>query len=126
MKELRRHPRFAQEVVVSFEPADPSAKRDAGLADMPGWLLGLSEGGALLRTERFIPVDTPLNLQLTIGTPEASHIMNAGGAVRWVKSVEFGHPFDMGVEFTRIDEEDVLKLRDYLQDLEQCDAPPQR
>ncbi len=125
MKEERRHPRFEQEVVISFEPTVPQGAKPTGLLDMPAWLLGLSEGGAMIRTERYIPVPTPLSIQLSIGSEGSNRTMSVDGIVRWAKSADEGHPFNLGIEFLRVDPDDLNILREYLRQLEGSHAPTQ-
>lgn len=75
----------------------------------------ISESGMLVRTERMLPVATEVDLAFSLPTSRRS-IQARGRVVRQAGSQREGHR-GLGIQFTRIAEEDQLALASFLSEL---------
>jgi len=57
----------------------------------------ISLSGVRVQSDKSFPVDTNVNLQLTLS--RSKKILKLNGKVKWVKDVEDGELYEMGVEF---------------------------
>jgi len=101
MQERRRHPRFEEKAVVTFEQTHPNPKDQQ--VEIPCWLLGVSEGGALLRTEAPLPREARLYLHIQVHDPADGFLeIPVQAEVRWHREIAQGGPYSVGVEFLQI------------------------
>ena len=114
MREQRRHPRFHENVVISFENATDRDAVGKGLDEMPCVLTELSEGGARIRTAKPVPVGTPLLLHLVLEGEEEDVDLAFGATARWTSPPDIEPPHEIGLEFAELEEDDVEALRSYI------------
>ncbi len=57
----------------------------------------ISLSGVRLQSNNSFPVDTKVNLQITLS--KSKKILKLNGKVKWVKDIQDGELYEMGVEF---------------------------
>ena len=75
----------------------------------------LAKGGLFVKTRKVLPVDTLLNLELTL--PKADRTVHTTGKVIWTRPENASSdkmPPGMGIQFIDIDPEDEKILKDYM------------
>ncbi len=115
MRDKRRFRRFDETVVTTYEIPKLEDTRDLRLRERPCWLREISEGGALLETTRKIPVRSPIILHITVTTETGDDVyMSVRGETRWLRGVEKGNVYNVGVEFKIMSDADSELLRAYI------------
>lgn len=112
--EKRKHPRInalnLSHVAVRDEPEE---NRQA-----IGRTLNVSESGILLETH--FPIQSDQTVSLTIGIED--ELIDMQGKVVHLLNGETGR-FEMGVKFTDINEDEALKIRDFIARFRQLNPP---
>ena len=72
----------------------------------------ISVSGARIRTNTNLPVDTYLNIDLTL--KDLQEKITALGKIRWIKSIIADMYYEVGVEFVNTSSEVIKKLEDYI------------
>ena len=75
----------------------------------------LAKGGLFVRTKKVLPVDTLLNLELTL--PKTDRAVHTTGKVVWTRAENMSSdkmPPGMGIQFVDIDPEDERLLKNYM------------
>ena len=75
----------------------------------------LAKGGLFVKTQKVLPVDTLLNLELTL--PKADRALRTTGKVIWTRAENMSSekmPAGMGIQFVDIDPEDERILKNYM------------
>ena len=68
----------------------------------------ISSGGVKILTDRMLPVDTLLHIELTLA--KLRKLVTVTGKVRWVKRLYDDEVFEMGLEFVNTPPERVILL----------------
>ncbi len=117
MHDSRKHPRFEENVTITFEDATDIDNVGQGMDEVPCWLTDISEGGARIRVNRYIPAGTPLLLHLVLeheDEEEDDCYLQLHAVTRWHESADSDPPFDIGLEFQELQEDDRAALADYI------------
>ena len=83
--------------------------REEAIKQAIGSTLNVSETGILLETH--FPIESDQNVELTLGFEE--DLVNLKGKVIHLLNGETGK-FEMGIQFTDIDEEAILVIKDFI------------
>ena len=83
--------------------------REEAVKQAIGRTLNVSENGILLETH--FPIESDQNVELTLGFEE--DLVNLKGKVIHLLNGETGK-FEMGIQFTDIDEEAILVIKDFI------------
>jgi CheY-like chemotaxis protein len=85
----------------------------------PGWILNLNVSGAFISTAKLFPIDTMLNLEISL--TGSDHPLCCKGRVAWVNHPEWvktnNLPIGMGMQFLDLAPEDAEALRSFLDQL---------
>ncbi|HNV85938.1 MAG TPA: PilZ domain-containing protein [Candidatus Omnitrophota bacterium] len=76
------------------------------------FVLDISEGGMRFRTDRFIPVDGKLLLEMNL--PPSQQTVKAVAKPAWNKTLTGFHECELGVSFLEIAEQDKTLVRDFV------------
>src|SRR5262245_13636320 len=115
MREKRKQPRFAENVVVSFENATDVEAVGRGIDEMPCVLTEISEGGGRIRVMVPMPSGTPLLLHLLLDLADEDEVyLRLHARTRWQPDRVAEPPYDIGLEFTDIPQEQLAVLRRYI------------
>ena len=74
----------------------------------------ISRNGAMIYTDTFLPVESLLTLELSLGIPY--DVITMVGEVRWIKSLPGDEEFEVGLEFIDIPPGGAVTLIAYLLD----------
>jgi c-di-GMP-binding flagellar brake protein YcgR len=109
-KDRRREVRVSAENKVILEPLGESAGR---AESQPYCLLteDISPGGCRILSSRSFPAATLLSVELPLS--KVKKMIKTKGEVRWVRSVEDGELFEMGIEFIDLPPESLVALLEY-------------
>ncbi len=105
--EKRRHPRLDSRIPISYRKLETDA------AEFKGSLMqDISESGARMTINEFLPRDSKLSLQIHL----ASGRNSAQGACRvaWVRKAAFSEQYHAGVEFTGFSQEDEAQIARFI------------
>lgn len=109
----RRDLRIQEENQISFsvslEEESPPHKKTAHCLTR-----NISRNGAMIYTDTFLPVQSLLTLELSLGRPY--DIITMVGEVRWIKSLPGDEEFEVGLEFIDISPGGAVTLITYLLD----------
>ncbi len=109
-KERRREPRIGGENKIFLIPIGERAA--AGEAPSSCLLTrDISPGGCRILSDRSFPARTPLKIELVLSG--LKKVIKTKGEVRWVKSLEDGVLFEMGIEFLDLPTESLGVLLEY-------------
>lgn len=72
----------------------------------------LSLGGCFIKTQRLLPAGSTINLRFAF--PGSHHSLRATGTVRWSSEEGCGEEPGMGVQFTYIKRNDLLRLKNFI------------
>jgi len=72
----------------------------------------ISLSGARLISDSSFPIGTPMKIQITLS--KSHKVVNLEGRVRWIKDVQDGELFEMGVEFIHTLPNKVMVLLQHL------------
>jgi len=111
MTEKRREKRIEEETKVSIkvlsgEDSDSENNVDYALTK------DISSGGLKILTDRRLPVDTLLEIELTL--PKMRRIVTIKGKVRWVNQIYDDDVFETGLQFVDTPPESVMLLLEYI------------
>ncbi len=84
---------------------------DVDLSD--SFMSNLSLGGCFVRTNRPLPVGSPVALNVEL--PCVMETISAVGIVRWVKDISHGEDAGMGVQFQEISDRDLNLLKQFIE-----------
>jgi len=117
MNDKRRHPRFRDTVMITYESlaGDGEADRGRGLNELPCWLKEMSEGGAMLQAPKPIASGTRLLLHVMLPTDDADEMLEIRGEARWEKACAAKGPWYVGVQFDALPERQLAVLRRYIE-----------
>jgi CRP/FNR family cyclic AMP-dependent transcriptional regulator len=79
------------------------------------YISNLAKGGLFVKTQKVLPVDTLLNLELTL--PRTDRAVHTTGKVIWTRAENMSSdkmPPGMGIQFVYIDPEDERLLKNYM------------
>lgn len=113
-EDKRRHPRHSETVVTTYEiPSfEPSSLT---LSERPCWLREVSEGGAMIETDRTIDPKTAIILTITLeGGDGADQNLMIRGETRWCRPTGDERVFHVGIEFSILSMDDRRIIRDYV------------
>lgn len=115
MEDKRRHPRRDETIVTTYEIPDFGEKDGLLFKERPCWLRQISENGAMIETDRHIPVKTAilLNIMLAGGDGSDEHF-TARGETRWFRDADGGKVHHIGIEFCILSDDDRHFIRDYV------------
>lgn len=115
MHENRKHPRFRDTVMITYETVSDGAEPDI-LNELPCWLKELSEGGAMLQASKQLPIGARLLLHVMLPTQDSGDCyLKIHGEIRWENAVAEDGPWYFGVKFDALGEEDLGHLRQYIE-----------
>lgn len=115
-EQRRRHPRFRDTVMITFETVPGEDSAGDMLNEIPCWLKELSEGGAMLQTPKEIAPSTPLLLHVNLPLDGGGEqYLEIRGEVRWQKEASKGGPWFIGVQFRRVSDADRAALKSYIE-----------
>lgn len=107
-KEKRQHPRFIVKIYGIF-------KSDIDLEETDMMMGNLSAGGAYIKTDN--PSMPGSTVTLRFHLPGEEKPISASGVVVWWQKPGGGKEPGMGVKFEKINDEDLEKLKKYLESL---------
>ena len=96
-------------------PADIKCTVWVGEMDLDTTMHTISEGGGFI--EIGIPPDSGSSMEVGFCMPGSNHIIRTAVVVRWAASVRKDGPIGVGVEFTTINDQDRVLIRDYVESL---------
>jgi uncharacterized protein (TIGR02266 family) len=107
MPDKRREQRVAEETKVAIRilPED-SYKHDKNV--VYALTKDISSGGAKILTDKMLPVDTLVQIELTLA--KLRKLVTVKGRVRWVNELYDNDVFEMGLEFIDTPPESVILL----------------
>ncbi len=114
-EQRRRHPRFRDTVMITYE--DVSSGQDCDVMnELPCWLKEISEGGAMLQSPKQIPSGTRLVLHVNLLTEDGREVyLKVDGQARWDKQASDGGPWYIGVQFEPLGDEETGLLKHYIE-----------
>ncbi len=114
MEDKRRHPRHPETVVTTYEI--PSFEpNNLMFRERPCWLREVSEGGAMIETDRAIDPKTAIILTITLeGGDGADQNLMVRGETRWSRHTDDENVFHIGIEFSILSSDDRRFIRDYV------------
>jgi len=72
----------------------------------------ISLSGARLQSDTFFPVDSQVNLKITLS--KSRKLLKLNGKVKWIKDIQDGELYEMGVEFIEALPHKVMVLLQHL------------
>jgi PilZ domain-containing protein len=111
VNEKRREQRRREENKVSLElfAEEKNSRKNVSVNALTH---DISLSGARLLCDATFPVGTPMKIQITLS--RTHKLVNLEGKVRWVKDVQDGELFEMGVEFIHTLPNKVMVLLQHL------------
>ena len=107
MRDKRRENRVAEETKVTIRIL-PQDKYEHDKNVVYALTKDISSGGIKILTDKMLPVDTPLQIELTL--TKLRKLVTVKGKVRWVNRLYDDDVFEMGIEFIDTPPEDVILL----------------
>lgn len=109
-------------------PTDRTAEYEVDLSDSSAnfaemLMANLSLGGCFIRTNVPEPPGAMVMLRFELPGSDGNASVRAVGRVCWVRDGSTG-PAGMGLQFTRVDDEDLLELSNYVAGLLDSDVAP--
>ncbi len=89
----------------------PDAKRTNGEEFYCALTRDISPGGCRILINQIIPIDTVMKIELSL--PTVRKVVKTKVKVRWVRNVEDGELFEMGLEFIDLSAESLMALLEY-------------
>jgi hypothetical protein len=102
-KSLRQHRRIQVHLPATIEPSN-----------VDGLILDLSKGGAMLEISNHCPIGEQLHLSFTL--PNNEEVQNMLVEVRGFQ--QNSHAFQVGISFDRSDKENLMKILQYINEVE--------
>ncbi len=115
MNDKRRHPRFRDTVMITYESIAGDEDRGEALSELPCWLKEMSEGGAMLQAPKPIARGSRLLLHVMLPTEKSDEMIEIRGEVRWEKACAPEGPWYVGVQFDALPESHLSVLRRYIE-----------
>ena len=109
--EKRKDKRKEEENKAVIELAEGKTK-SANKISINALTQNISLSGARLQSDNFFPVDTHVNLQITLS--KSKKLIKLNGKVKWVKDIQDGELYEMGVEFIEALPHKVMVLLQHL------------
>lgn len=116
MSEKRKEKRIEEEIKVSIRLL-PEDKYQHDKNILYALTKDISSGGVKIVTDKMLPVDTLLKLELTL--TKIRKLVEAKARVRWVNRLYDDDVFEMGLEFVDTPSESVMLLLEYIYGLEE-------
>ncbi|MBN1224378.1 MAG: PilZ domain-containing protein [Candidatus Aminicenantes bacterium] len=111
MTEKRREKRVEEEAKVSIRILKESEHDTEGNI-VYALTKDISSGGAKILTDKMLPVNTLLEIELTL--PKMRKIVAVTGKVRWVKQIYDDDVFETGLQFVDTAPESIMLLLEYI------------
>jgi len=109
-QEKRREVRIQAENKILLD-LPPDAKRTNGEELYCALTRDISPGGCRILINQIIPIDTVMKIELSL--PTVRKVVKTKGKVRWVRNVEDGELFEMGLEFIDLPPDGLMALLEY-------------
>lgn len=116
MSEKRKEKRVQDEIKVAIKIL-PEEKYQHDKNVMYALTKDISSGGVKIVTDKLLPVDTMLKIELTLA--KIRKLIEATAKVRWVNRLYDDDVFEMGLEFVDTPAESVMLLLEYIYGLEE-------
>ena len=104
--ERRKHKRVNVNIEVQYSSEHSFAS---------DWITNISKGGMFIRTDHPLPPGTKLKISFSL--PNRKLPIQVEGVVRWIAPREKGILPGMGVEITKISEEDKMFLEKFIDEV---------
>jgi c-di-GMP-binding flagellar brake protein YcgR len=107
MEERRKHSRLPFRIPMRYRRIETQLKEFKG-----SLMKDISVGGAKMTIFEFLP----LNLKLATEIPLFSGLrpVRGSGRVAWVNKIAYGDQYEVGIEFTSVDEEDLTQILEFI------------
>ena len=116
MSEKRKEKRVEEEIKVAIKLL-PEDKYQHGKNVVYALTKDISSGGVKIVTDKLLPVDTLLKIELTLA--KIRKLVEATAKVRWVNRLYDDDVFEMGLEFVDTPAKSVMLLLEYIYGLEE-------
>jgi uncharacterized protein (TIGR02266 family) len=116
MSEKRKEKRIEEEIKVAIKLL-PEDKYQHDKNVVYALTKDISSGGVKIVTDKMLPIDTILKIQLTLA--KMRKLVEATAKVRWVNRLYDDDVFEMGLEFIDTPAESVMLLLEYIYGLEE-------
>ena len=106
-REKRRYVRLDSRIPISYRKLETDAAQFKG-----SLMQDISESGARMTINEFLPLDSKLSLQIQLASGRSS----AQGACRvaWVRKAAFNEQYHVGVEFAGFSQEDEAQIARFI------------
>ncbi len=115
MSEKRKEKRVEEEIKVAIKLL-PEDKYQHDKNIVYALTKDISSGGVKIVTDKMLPIDTLLKIELTL--TKMRKLVEANAKVRWVGRLYDDDVFEMGLEFVDTPPESVMLLLEYIYGLE--------
>jgi uncharacterized protein (TIGR02266 family) len=116
MSEKRKEKRIEEEIKVAIKLL-PEDKYQHDKNIVYALTKDISSGGVKIVTDKLLPVDTTLKIELTLA--KMRKLVEATARVRWVNRLYDDDVFEMGLEFVDTPSGSVMLLLEYIYGLEE-------
>ena len=116
MSEKRKEKRVEDEIKVAIKLL-PKEEYQHDKNVMYALTKDISSGGVKIVTDKMLPIDTVLKIELTLA--KIRKLVEATARVRWVNRLYDDDVFEMGLEFVDTPAESVMLLLEYIYGLEE-------
>ena len=116
MDEKRKEKRIEEEIKVAIKLL-PEDKYQHDKNVVYALTKDISSGGVKIVTDKLLPVDTVMKMELTLA--KIRKLVEATAIVRWVNRLYDDDVFEMGLEFVDTPAESVMLLLEYIYGLEE-------
>ncbi|MGD9346817.1 MAG: PilZ domain-containing protein [Candidatus Aminicenantes bacterium] len=116
MSEKRKEKRIKDEIKVAIKLL-PEEKYQHEKNVVYALTKDISSGGVKIVTDKMLPIDTLLKIELTLA--KIRKLVEATARVRWVSRLYDDDVFEMGLEFVDTPAESVMLLLEYIYGLEE-------
>jgi uncharacterized protein (TIGR02266 family) len=119
MSEKRKEKRVEEEIKVAIKLL-PQDKFQHDKDVVYALTKDISSGGVKIVTDKMLPIDTVLKIELTLA--KIRKLVEATAKVRWVNRLYDDDVFEMGLEFVDTPAESVMLLLEYIYGQEEAKA----
>jgi uncharacterized protein (TIGR02266 family) len=119
MSEKRKEKRIEEEIKVAIKLL-PEDKYQHNKNIVYALTKDISSGGVKIVTDKMLPIDTLLKLELTLA--KIRKLVQATAKVRWVNRLYDDDVFEMGLEFVDTPADSVMLLLEYIYGLEEAQS----
>ena len=116
MSEKRKEKRIEEEIKVAIKLL-PEDKYQHDKNVVHALTKDISSGGVKIVTDKLLPVDTLIRIELTLA--KIRKLVEATAKVRWVNRLYDDDVFEMGLEFVDTPAKSVMLLLEYIYGLEE-------